>query len=48
MPKLTKDKKKEEPPKCIACGGSGISSKKEKCIPCRGSGFKQPPQKVGE
>lgn len=49
MPKLTKDKAKEkEPPKCVACQGSGVSSKGSKCVPCRGSGVKQSPQKVGE
>ena len=26
---------------CVACGGTGVSSKKGRCIPCKGTGFKQ-------
>lgn len=26
------------PDKCVACGGTGISSRKRDCIPCNGTG----------
>ena len=32
---------KSPPPACVACGGSGKSSKGGVCIPCRGTGDKQ-------
>ena len=33
--------KQTDPLVCVACGGTGRSSKKQKCSPCRGTGKKQ-------
>lgn len=53
VPKATAPAKEEKelPPKdkrCIACGGTGKSSKGGVCVPCHGTGVKQKPKPVEE
>lgn len=46
MPKIPSKIKK--PDTCIACSGTGKSTRGEKCWPCRGIGTKQPPRQIGD